>query len=375
MDATGVPAPRRSPWFWAVIAFAPVPLEVLVWSFALWLRRFEPLALVLLGLFALIALAQVVLGVVAVVVGVKRGTSAGLGAALAGLCASAVGLAGGFYGALLGLMAAGGGWGRPLRVRGRQLHPELRRAATGPTERGQRRSLDPATRAALERCGCDAQKGTPPCRRSPACVAARRGREGPAEPCSGVPRRARESSMPGAASRSRPGTAVAVTAEPMPELLVGLDAGAARWRSSRPSPGRRLPARDFNPTSPPSAPGLRTVTRDVLLRIAAEERSHAEFSWAVLRWTLERSRNRVVPAVERALAQLPGYRRPTAVSASLRSLVSRAEPSAMRRHGRLPDERWSEVWHERLAATTRHARELWCSTPVHSAGRGEALRL
>src|SRR5262245_56713383 len=117
MESTGVPARRRSPWSWAGMSFALVPIEVLLLSIALWLRQPASLSLVLRGLFVLIALAQVVLGGVAVVAGIRRGAAAGLCAALAGLCASALGLAGGFYGALFGLLAAGGGWGRPLRVR------------------------------------------------------------------------------------------------------------------------------------------------------------------------------------------------------------------------------------------------------------------
>jgi hypothetical protein len=110
------------------------------------------------------------------------------------------------------------------------------------------------------------------------------------------------------------------------------------------------------------------VTRTVLLQIAAEERSHAELSWAILRWTLQRGSSRVAPALERALAELPAYRRPTAVSARLRGLDSRADPAGMRRHGRLPDERWAAAWRTRLAATAARAREQIAAVEVLPRG-------
>src|SRR6185503_15820686 len=330
----------------------------------------------------LIALAQVVLGVVAVVAGIQRGAFAGLGAALAGLCASAVGLAGGFYGVLLGLMAAGGGWGRPLRVRGRQLHPGLREGSDWTDgARPAAGDLDPATRAALEALWLhDAQKehaSVPAFARVSWLLAAA---GAPAELMQWCHRAALEeieharrcfALAAGYGGRSH-------TVEPMPELLVGgLDVrGDALELLATESLADGCLLEDFNADIAAECAEVceEPVTRDVLLRIAAEERSHAEFSWAVLRWTLEHSRNRIVPALERALAELPAYRRPTAVSARLRRLVSRAGSSAMRRHGRLPDERWSEVWRERLAATTERARELGLSTAAHPVGRVELVR-
>src|SRR5215510_1039070 len=99
MSPADAPAPSRSPWFWAGIALALAPVEALVWFLAVWARRSEPLILGLLGFFA--------------------------------------------------LLAAGGGWGRPLRVRGRQLHPELREGSDWTAgERPRAEDLDRATRAA-----------------------------------------------------------------------------------------------------------------------------------------------------------------------------------------------------------------------------------
>jgi hypothetical protein len=96
----------------------------------------------------------------------------------------------------------------------------------------------------------------------------------------------------------------------------------------------------------------------VLERIAVEERSHAEFSWALLDWLLARDRATVQPVLEQTLAGLHRYRRPTAVSFRLKRLVGRADPAQLLRHGRLPDARWAELWQQRLESTTQRLREM-----------------
>ena len=93
------------------------------------------------------------------------------------------------------------------------------------------------------------------------------------------------------------------------------------------------------------------VTRAVLEQIAREERSHAEFSWALLQWLLQHHSASVRPAVEKALAQLDQIKRPTAVGWDKRRLVSAADETQLRRHGRIPDARWGELWSLRSAAT------------------------
>ena len=112
----------------------------------------------------------------------------------------------------------------------------------------------------------------------------------------------------------------------------------------------------------------------MLEQIAREERSHAEFSWAVAELAARAQRaTRCEPALEQALARLDRYRRPTAVSWHKQPLVARADPAQLRRHGRLPDERWGELWRERLTATRSRARELSdvagnALAPAESAG-------
>jgi hypothetical protein len=87
-------------------------------------------------------------------------------------------------------------------------------------------------------------------------------------------------------------------------------------------------------------------------------RSHAELSWAIVRWVVEHAPGSAGPALERALPKLDRYRRPTAVSAAKLALVARADAAALRKHGRLPDARWAELWRERLAETRARVQEL-----------------
>lgn len=95
------------------------------------------------------------------------------------------------------------------------------------------------------------------------------------------------------------------------------------------------------------------VTRALLDQIAREERSHADFSWALVEWVLGTHPARARAAMERALGDLAGYPRPTPVSGDKRALVARADEAALRRHGRLRDEEWAEAWTARLGETRR----------------------
>src|SRR5262245_28320030 len=380
MSPADAPAPSRSPWFWAGIALALAPVEVLVWLLAVSARRSEPLILGLLGLFALLALAQVVLGSVAIVAGLRSRATGGASAALAGFFASALGLVGGLYGALLGILAAGGSWGRPLRVRGRQLHPELREGSDWTAgERPRAEDIDPATRAALEALWLhDAQKehaSVPAFARVSWLLAAA---GAPSELLQWCHRAALEE-----IEHARRCFALAAgyggsshTAEPMPELLAGgmESRGDVLVLLATESLADGCLLEDFNADVAAECAEVceEPVTRAVLLQIAAEERSHAELSWAIVRWTLEHGSSEVAPALERALDELPAYRRPTAVSARLRALVSRADPSGMRRHGRLPDERWAAAWGKRLAATAARAREQIAAAAIRGTKAREA---
>ena len=98
------------------------------------------------------------------------------------------------------------------------------------------------------------------------------------------------------------------------------------------------------------------MTRDVLERIAREERSHAELSWRVVAFCGERGGERVRRAV--AAVALGRVARPTAASTEKAALVAAADGAALRRHGRLGDDQWAALWTPRLAATAVRVRAL-----------------
>jgi len=109
------------------------------------------------------------------------------------------------------------------------------------------------------------------------------------------------------------------------------------------------------------------ATKDVLARIAREERSHAEFSWELLRWLVARGGSRVARAIERRAAALDGVKRPTAVSAEKAALVAAADPVQMRLHGRLADAEWAALWDARVESTRRRVRSLREESDVGAA--------
>lgn len=365
----GTAPSRRSPWFWARIALVILPVNAGVcWLSLMLSRRHEQLAMVVLILFTLLAVAQLVCGVTATVAAIRlrRATGrSGMGPGVLGVFSAlgaVVGWAGGMF---LGLLAAGGGWGRPLRVRGRQTHPGLRAGADW--TRGQRpdpAGLDEPTRRALEALWLhDAQKehaSVPAFARVSWLLAAV---GAPAELLAWSHRAALEeiehaqlcfALAAGYAGRSH-------TVLPMPELLGALDLeGDALAVLAAESLADGCQLEDFNADIAAECAAVceEPATRAVLQQIAREERSHAEFSWAVIAWLIESAGDTVRLALERALARLPDYARPTAVSWHKRGLVARADAASLRKHGRLPDERWGEVWQARLAATTARARAL-----------------
>jgi hypothetical protein len=360
-------APHRSPWFWAGMALAIAPINFGVWLLALTMRGSA--APVLLFLFWALALVQVALGMVAIVAGIRhrwKTREGGIGASCGGLVAMLGGVVGGLYGTLIAMFAAGGGWGRPLRVRGRQLHPELREGCDW--TRGARpdaSSLDADTARALEALWLhDAQKehaSVPAFSRVSWLLAAA---GAPAELLVWSHRAALEeiehaclcfALAAGYGNRSH-------TVEPMPELLAG-DLGVhgnALVLLMRESLGDGCLLEDFNADIAAECAEVceEPVTRAVLEQITREERSHAELSWAIVLWTLQRGGNEVARAALDAIEGLGHYRRPTAVSWRKQALVRRADAAALRRHGRLPDARWAEVWQQRLRETKARAHEV-----------------
>jgi hypothetical protein len=275
-----------------------------------------------------------------------------------------------FFGLLL--MSFGGGWGRPLRIRGRQLHPELREGADWTSgDRPDTSDLDPATRNALAALWLhDAQKehaSVPAFSRISWMLAAV---GAPAELMAWSHRAALEEIEHAqkcfALAAGYGGTAY--TVEPMPELLVGgLDGSAdALVTLATESLGDGCQLEDFNADVAAECARVceEPVTRAVLEQIAREERSHADFSWALLHWLVTHAGDAVRPAIEDCLRRLHEIRRPTAVSRQKHRLVAAADEVQLRRHGRLPDQLWGEIWTRRLNATHRRATELLQRTVI-----------
>src|SRR5204863_1650000 len=89
----------------------------------------------------------------------------------------------------------------------------------------------------------------------------------------------------------------------------------------------------------------------VLAQIAREERSHAELSWRIVELAIERGGAPVRRALAAAAEKLAEVPRPTAVARDKQAIIDRADPAALRRHGRLLDGTWAPLWEPRVAAT------------------------
>jgi len=318
--------------------------------------------------FSLLALAQFVLAIVAIVFAIKSlaAKQGGLGPLLLGLLSTLGAPSGWFLGILAsGLAGMGGAWGRPLRVRGRQLHPNLREGTDW--TRGDRpdgAGLDVPTREALGVLWLhDAQKehaSVPAFSRISWMLAAV---GAPAELLEGAHRAAMEeiehTRLCFALAAGYQGRSQSV--EAMPDLLLGMDFGKdplITLAVESLEDGCLLEDYNADVAAACAKECQEPVTRRVLETIAVEERSHADYSWDVLAWVLEREPARMSAAVEQALAQLAHYPRPTAVSDDKHDMLARADVDALRAHGRLPDEVWAELWTARQAETVLRVRDL-----------------
>lgn len=317
-----------------------------------------------LGMFAVLALAQLVLGVWAVALSLRyRAVTHGGGLGMA-IGFGLVGL-GGPVGLGLVVMAiaaagiGGGAWGRPLRVRGRIVHPDLRLGSDW--SRGAApdvSELDAASRRALEVLWLhDAQKehaSVPAFARLSWLLAAG---GAPADLLEAVHRAALEE-----IDHARRCFALAAgyggrahTAEPMPDLLLaGLELRDELWvHLAVESLRDGCLLEDFNADI---AAACSAVCEDaaagkVLAQIAREERTHAELSWRIIELAIERGGEAVRRALVATAEDLAGVARPTAVARDKQAIIDGADAGALRRHGRILDGEWAPLWAPRLAAT------------------------
>ncbi len=338
-------------------------------------------------LFLVLAAIQIVFGLIAAVLSLiqyirSRGL-AGRGWAIAvGIVGALVGVGGIVSMVLLGLLlvavaGAGGAWGRPLRLRGKILHPSLRQGSDW--TRGARPDvsrLDKPTRAALEALWLhDAQKehaSVPAFSRISWMLAAV---GAPAELMEGAHQAAMEeidhtrrcfALAAGYGGRSH-------SVEPMPDLLLGgLDIkGDPLVYLAVESLKDGCLLEDFNADVAGECERAcqDPATKDVLARIVREERSHAEFSWQMLDWLLARGGEKVRRAIVDSIAGLAKIERPTSADAQKQALVELADPAALRAHGRLRDEEWAALWTVRLEATRERAEALIKAPVVRLAPR------
>ncbi len=346
------------------------PLNFLVWEEGVMNSSSSDWSVI----FAVLAALQFAIGLgacIAFIVGIVRrpaggGTVLGVFGAFVGIVVAAGAPVGWVLGMAASALRGGGAWGRPLRVRGRQLHPELREGSDWTAgDRPDPRDLDEATRRALEALWLhDAQKehaSVPAFARVSWLLAAV---GAPAELTEWTHRAALEE-----IDHTRRCFALAAgygrrshSVEAMPDLLLGgLDSKAdplVTLAVESLSDGCQL--EDFNAdvAAECAAACREPVTRAVLEQIAREERTHAELSWATLAWLVGEHGARVRPALDQALADLARYPRPTAATPANQRLIARADPDQLRAHGRIPDARWAALWDARLVATRQRVELL-----------------
>lgn len=361
-------APTAAPSYFSkasLLAWLIIPINLGVY----WAALNAKLDGTLLFVFSVLALAQLIAGIVAFVQGIrlvgranreKHSSGPAVTRIVAGLLASLGAIAGWVGGVLLvAIGSTGGGWGRPLRVKGKQLHPELKEGADWTAgDRPSRDGLDSATCAALEGLWLhDAQKehaSVPAFSRISWLLAAV---GAPAELMAWSHRAALEE-----IDHAQRCFALAAgyggrtfTVEPMPDLLLGgfSDVKDPVVTLALESLKDGCLLEDFNADIAAKCATVceEPVTRAVLLQIAREERSHADFSWAVIDWALATHGARVAPALENALGSLEQVARPTTANAEKQKLVDLADLAALRRHGRLEDAEWGACWEQRVIAT------------------------
>ncbi len=76
-----------------------------------------------------------------------------------------------------------------------------------------------------------------------------------------------------------------------------------------------------------------------LQQIAKEEQSHADFSWALLKWLHQQNPETVEAIIQNGIKKLSSRSRPKAPGQN-----KGADPQLLMQHGKLPDSQWKEAW-------------------------------
>lgn len=351
------------PYAWRIIA-ALMALAVSLLLIALGTSDNEAAyAIIMLGLgITCICMVVVVLAIIGLFIK-SNDNSYFLKSMLGGL---AVGAAGVFI-AVVSLVnfVAIAPWGRPLRIRGKMVHPSLTpggawAAGDAPNCEG----LSPATREALATLWHhDAQKehaSVPAFSRlawllaglgAPASLLEHAHRAGMQE----IDHAKRCFALAGGYAGEN------LTVQPMPELLkaplgVGRDPlMAVALESLRDG----CLVEDFNAdVARVAAEHARDPAAKKLAEIIArDEREHANLSWQVVEWCIEVGGPRLKRALAAATEKLP-ITGPRAYGREDGPLVAAADPQALVEHGRVPAEQWAEIYDRRRAQTCARMAEL-----------------
>lgn len=90
-----------------------------------------------------------------------------------------------------------------------------------------------------------------------------------------------------------------------------------------------------------------------LAQIAKEEKSHADFSWALLKWLRKQNPQAVEAIIQNGIKEFPSRSRPKAPSRN-----KGADPQLLMQHGKLPDGEWQEVWDRHIANLQEDLQQL-----------------
>lgn len=325
--------------------------------------------LITLGVLQLILAIVVVL--VALVGLIRRQRPEPVGLYVGGIVGSLVlgffGLVGAFFALISGAggLALGGAWGRPLRVKGVQIHPELERGsewASGPAPHVD--DLDARTKAALGALWhFDAQKehASVPAFSRISWVLTALG--APAE----LVHDAHVSAMQ-EIDHARRCFALAAgylgvthTAKPMPEMLgegLGLGANPLETLALESLKDGCL-TEAFNADIAELAATRATdrAAKTLAQIIAKDERMHAEVSWRILAWCLERGDTALRVKVRRLAEVLPEDG-PTAYAPEHLPVVEGVEVARLEDHGRVAAHEWRPRYLRRKELTRRRALAL-----------------
>jgi hypothetical protein len=105
------------------------------------------------------------------------------------------------------------------------------------------------------------------------------------------------------------------------------------------------------------------AAREALVRIVADEREHAAFAWDVVAFCIERGGAPVVDALRATLAKLPAAPSSLYDPALAERVVAFDDPAVLAAHGRVRGEVIEGVYRERMAACAAHLATLTDAAP------------